>query len=101
MFWKANSLQGNLVSLWSQYSGSPERWSVAGRRRQNNSNYPTQAKRGLGWGTQKSIIRLNEFQELFVDAGVVGKFGMEGGGHDVSLPDEDGVAFALGEDFDA
>lgn len=35
-----------------------------------------------------------------MDAGVVGEFGMEGGGQDAALTDEDGAAVTPGEDFD-
>jgi hypothetical protein len=41
-----------------------------------------------------------EVYEALVDSAVLGEFGMEGGGHDVSLFDEDGEAVAFGEDLD-
>ena len=43
----------------------------------------------------------DEVNEALVDAAVGGEFGVEGGGHDVALFDEDGEAVAFGEDFDA
>ena len=36
-----------------------------------------------------------------MDARVFAQFGVEGGGHDFALTDEDGVTVTLGEDFDA
>lgn len=43
----------------------------------------------------------HEVDEVAVYAAVGREFGMEGGGEDVSLLDEDGEAVALGEDLDA
>ena len=43
----------------------------------------------------------NEIEEEQVDAGVVAQFGVEGGGEDVVLADEDGVFFTGGEGFDS
>ena len=43
----------------------------------------------------------HEIDEMAMYAAVGGEFGMEGGGEDVSLLDEDGEAVALGEDLDA
>ena len=42
-----------------------------------------------------------QIDEMAVDAAVGGELGMESGGEDVSLLDEDGEAVALGEDVDA
>src|ERR1700761_6165031 len=38
--------------------------------------------------------------EELMDAAVSGEFGMEGGGEDAALADEDGEAIAAGKDFD-
>ena len=42
----------------------------------------------------------HEIDEAAVDTTVGGEFGMEGGGEDMSLLDEDRETVALGEDFD-
>jgi hypothetical protein len=43
----------------------------------------------------------HEIEEGLVDTGVVGEFGVEGGGHGSALPDDHGVGAFGGEDFDA
>src|SRR5437763_9163321 len=42
----------------------------------------------------------DRFEEELVDARVVSELGVEGSGEEASLPDEDGLAVELGEDFD-
>ena len=50
-------------------------------------------------GTDGSVLAY-EIDEMAVHAAVGGELGMESGGEDVSLLDQDGEAVALGEDVD-
>src|ERR1700723_4761862 len=46
-------------------------------------------------------MRAHEIDEALVNAAVGGELRVEGGGHDVSLLDQNGEAVAFGEDLDA